>query len=70
MDIIHEMIQLPNTEEVFVMRGVDRGSIFFFNSKSLDSATTKPWKLKKIHPKGEPHFTLPGRIFNTFPTLA
>ena len=30
MDIIHEMIQLPNTEEAFVMKGVDSGSIFFF----------------------------------------
>ena len=29
MDITHEMIQLPNTEEAFVMRGVDSGSIFF-----------------------------------------
>lgn len=69
MDITHEMIQLPNTEEAFVMRGVDSGSIFF-NSKSLDSATTKPWKLKTTHPKGKPRFTLPGRVFNTFPTLA
>ena len=43
---------------------------FFFNSKSLDSATTKPWKLKTTHPKGKPCFTLPGRVFNTFPTLA
>ena len=26
---IYEMIQLPNTEEAFVMQGVDSGSIFF-----------------------------------------
>lgn len=68
MDIIREMIQPPHIEAAFVKR-VSSGSIFF-NSNSLDSAIIEPRKLKKIHSKGEPHFTLLGRIFNTFPTLA
>lgn len=42
----------------------------FFNSEPLDSATIEPWKIKKIHSKGKPHFTLSGIIFNVFPTLA
>lgn len=38
------------------------GEVFFWflflNSKSLDSPTVGPWKLKRSHSKGEPHFTL------------
>lgn len=53
MDVVHKMIQLQNIEGGSICQERSRDGEEL-NSKSLDSATVEPWKLKKIYSKGNP----------------